>query len=398
MTRRQTPASPKRRLGSPPRRRPWIRCAVRGLSGAWLAALLLAGPVLGPDRASANGAGDLYVATRSGVAEVLVAGGEVLATIPLGDAPRALAFRPDGTTLYASTGGRAVVPIDIEALETTAPVALPGLVATLAHPSGASLVVALAADRRLALVDPAATTVRRLEVDLPGSPDLLAADRRHDLVLAAESGKSWLALLAGETKPVTRSLAGRVTAISVSPDGDLLVATRAPARIERLAPTDLGSEWSVDLPAAPDAVVALEDGVVVAGGRSLWLVDRAGARLWRSLDAPVVALAASDDGSVLYAATSSGVEALTADGARSVRIPVDVADGSSVLAPVPRRPSLGGVGGHGSSPTGGRVPATNTLAPAIASEPGLGPAIAVALVVLVLGLVIARRAVGPAGS
>jgi DNA-binding beta-propeller fold protein YncE len=361
------------------------------LAASLLAAVLLAGLASRPEQASANGVGDLYVATRSGVAEVLVGGGEVLATVALRDTPRALAFDPPGTTLYAATGGRALESVDIETLGTAAAVSLPGVAEALVHPSGNALVAAITGDRRLAVVDPAAGTTART-VELPGPADLLAADRRHPAVLAAESGKPWLALVAGTARPVTTTLAARVTAIAVSRAGELLVATRAPATVRRLAPTDLATEWSVDLPAAPDAVVALGDGIVAASGRTLWWVDRSGARTWRTLAAPATALAASDDGGVLYVATGSAVEAITADGTRSVRIAVDLAPGPGVLAPVPRPASLL-AGGGSAAPGSGRAPATSTTVPADRPKPDVGLGIGVALLVLIGSLAIARRAV-----
>lgn len=377
------------------------RSGIRARGGAPLlaatsfSALLLAG-ALGLERASANGVGDLYAATRAGVAEVLVAGGEVLATVPLRDIPRAIAFDPEGRVLYAATGGRNLEPIDIETLELTAAIPLPGVAGSLVHPNGPTLVVALAGDRRLALVDPGAGTTTR-SAELPGSTDLLAADRRHPFVLAAESGKPWLALLAGDAPPVSTSLDARVTAVAVSRTGDLVVATRAPATIRRLAPTDLAVAWSVDLPAAPDAVAALADGVVAAGGRTLWWIDRSGARPWRTVGQPVTALVGSDDGTVVYAATADGVEAMTVDGRRSVHVGLDLAPGSTVLAPVPRPASLAGSDGRRPVTESGRPPATSTVGPGRPTSADLGLGLGVTLVVLVLGVAVARHVARESG-
>lgn len=356
-----------------------------------LTVALLAGPGLGPEAATANGVGDLYVATRSGVAEVLVATGEVLATVPLRASPQFLAFDPSGRSLYAAVGNQ-IEPIDIESLETTAAIPLPGPAASLVHPEGAALSVALTGDRRLLLLDPT-TATRRWSGDLPGQPDLLAADRRHAGVLAAESGKRWLALVGDEARPVTTTLAGRVTAIAVSRAGDLFVATRAPATVQRLSGPDLTPEWSVSLPSAPDALAAMADVVVAAAGRTLWRIDRSGAREWRTLGAPVMALAGSDEGTVLYAATEAGLEAIAGEGGRAVKLALDIAPGPGSLAPVPRPASLAGSGGPSGSGETGRPPATSTVeeGPGPGREVGLG--LVAALVVLVLAIGAGRRIV-----
>lgn len=357
---------------------------------ASLAAVLLVGPGLAPDEARANGVGDLYAATTAGVAEVLVATGEVLATVHLEGASRALAFAPDGRTLYTAAGDRALQPIDIETLETRAPISLPGRVESVAHPKGLAVVTAIAGDRRLVFVDPSTgTTIRSIE--LPGPADLLAADRRQPMVLAAESGKAWLALVDGDGRRTTATLTGRVTAVAIGSGGDLVVATRAPAAVERRTAADLAAEWSVALPAAPDAVAVVAKGIVAAAGRSLWWVDRAGVREWRTLAAPVSALAASDDGTVLYAATAAGLEAIVVDGGRAVRISLDLASGPGVLAPVPRPASLAGAGGPAATDRSSRAPATSTLGPAEERPVDLGLAVVVSLVVLAIGFAVARR-------
>ena len=361
----------------------------------WLALALWAGSALAPERSRANGVGDLYVATPTGVAEVLVATGEVLARVPLRAAPRALAFDPGGAVLYATGGAETVEPIDIESLEATAALPLPGRATALAHPSGGALVVALAGDRRLAIVDPTRGTTTR-SAALPGPADLLAADRRREVVLAAESGKPWLALLDRDARLVSTTLDGRVTAIAVSVAGDLVVATRAPATVRRLAARDLDVAWSVSLPAAPDAVAVVTDGVVAAAGRSLFWVDGAGAKPWRTLASPVTALAASDDGGVLYAATEAGLDAITVDG-RAVHVAVDLVSGPGTLAPVPRPASLAGSGPGSSVGAGDRPPSTSTIGPAVRPEPAIGVGLAAALVVLFAAVAVARR-VGGAGS
>lgn len=357
---------------------------------ATLAVVLLAGPGLGPDEARANGVGDLYAATTAGVAEVLVATGEVLATVPLDSAPGAIAFAPDGRTLYTTAGDRALQPIDIETLETTAAIPLPGRAESVAHPKGSAVVTAIAGDRRLVFVDPSTGSTLR-STELPGPADLLAADRRQPMVLAAESGKAWLAVVDDGGRTTTATLTGRVTAIAIGRGGDLVVATRAPAAVERRAAADLAAEWSVPLPAAPDAVAVLAKGIVAAAGRSLWWVDRAGAREWRTLAAPVSALAPSDDGTVLYAATAVGLEAIAVDGGRAVRVPLELASGPGVLAPVPRPASLAGAGGPAATDRSGRAPATSTLAPDEERPLDLGLAAAVSLVVLAIGVAVSRR-------
>lgn len=353
------------------------------LAGGLIVALFTR-PGLGPEAATANGVGDLYVATRSGVAEVLVATAETLASVSLQAAPQAVAFDPAGATLYAAAGGR-IEPIVIESLETTAAIPLPDPAATIVHPKGADLYVALTAGRRLLLLDPA-TGARRWSGNLPGQPDLLAADRRHAGVLAAESGKRWLAFVGDEAQPVTTTLPGRVTAIAVSRAGDLLAATRAPVTVQRLTHPSLTPEWSVTLPSAPDALAAMADGVVAAAGRTLWRIDSSGAHEWRTLGAPVMALAVSDEGTVLYAATEAGLEAIAGEGQRAVKLALDLAPGPGSLAPVPRPASLAGSGGPSGSGETGRLPATSTAAPNPSPGPAVGFGLAVGFVVLVLAV------------
>ncbi len=387
-----TPGGTVRRRGCPPRR------AAAAFAGMALAVGLLSGLAgARPGPTLANGIGDLYAATTGGVAEILVASGEVLATVPLQPPPTALAFAPDGRTLFTVTGSRALQPIDIETLETAAAIPLPGAAVSVAHPNGERVVVALAGDRRLAIVDRSSGSVAR-SGELPGPPDLLAADRRHELVAVAENGKSWVGLLDGEAPPRTGTVEGRITAIAVSSDGAAYVATRVPASVSRISLRDLAVERVVSLPASPDAIAVVADGVVVASGRTLWWLDRTGPRQWRTTQAPVTALAASDDGQVLYAATQGAIEAFVARGDGSVRITLEVGLGPAVLAPVPRPASLTGVGGTGEPGTSpgeaGRAPATNTEGAATGAALDPLPIVLVVLVVLLVAGVGARRIVG----
>ncbi len=386
------PGGTLRRRGCPSRR------AAAAFGGMALAVGLLGGLAgVRPGPALANGVGDLYAATADGVGEILVASEEVLATVPLQPPPTALAFAPDGRTLFAVAGSRSLQPIDIEALSTIAAVPLPGAAVNVAHPKGERVVVALAGDRRLAIVDPSSGSVAR-SGELPGPPDLLAADRRHEQVAVAENGKSWFGLLDGESPPRTVTVEGRVTAIAVSSDGAAYVAIRAPASVRRISLRDLAVERVVTLPASPDAIAVLADGVVVASGRTLWWLDRTGPRQWRTTQAPVTSLAASDDGQVLYAATGGAIEAFVPRGNGSARITLEVGLGPAVLAPAPRPASLTGLGGSGvpgNTPgEAGRAPATNTERAATGAALDPLPIVLVVLVVLFVAGIGVRRIVG----
>jgi len=80
-----------------------------------VASLVALGPVARP--ALANGIGDLYVAAKGGVDEVHVLSQSIVNTVDLTPAPTALAFSPDGRSLYAADGGRFVTRIDIETID-----------------------------------------------------------------------------------------------------------------------------------------------------------------------------------------------------------------------------------------------------------------------------------------
>ena len=119
--------------------------------------------------------GDLYAAVPTGVLELYVASASVVNTVPLAPAPRLLAFSPDGHELYAVTGTRHVVRIDVESITTSDPIALPATATALAYPKGDELAIALPASRTIGLLAEGDTSVSQSSV-LPGAVDLVTAD------------------------------------------------------------------------------------------------------------------------------------------------------------------------------------------------------------------------------
>jgi hypothetical protein len=190
------------------------------------------------------------------------------------------------------------------------------------------------------------------------------------------------------------------------------VATAAPDRVVRIDLGTLKRTWSVDLEAAPTAVAAIPAGAVVATANDLSLATKKGAARFAEARLAVNALAASDEGTIVYAAEHDLIEAFDADGTLARTIRLDEESGLAALAPVPRASSIaGGAGGRGPSALGtgtGNVdgrggpkpkpPATDTAADVVASLPvndALLPAVGVAAIILVICriviLIAARR-------
>lgn len=354
-------------------------------------ALGLTGPVL------ANGVGDLYVASSSGVLELHVKTSTVVSTIKVLPGPQSLAFAPDGRTLYVGTGGDHVTPIAIETLDLGTPVAMPGPISALAFPAGQVLVGAMPTRRTLAfLTVPEGTATESAQ--LPGPGNLLAGDRHEARVAVAEAGKSWLEVVDPGTSTLKKTtVAGEIRALAIDRDhGDVLVATHNPDTLISVDLTSLASSWTVKLSGTPTAVAALSSTAVVSGGTNLWLVKDKVVSAFAKTRQPATALAASDEGAYMHAAEVGGVEVFDSKGALQRTLELKDDRSPVALAAVPAGSSLflgGGAvaNGPGTSTPGAlttaRPPATSTIvdtARDLASSPPVQGAATVAVSVLVL--------------
>ena len=327
---------------------------------AVLLTMTLSGAVL------ANGVGDLYVASSAGVLEVQVTGSKVVSTIPMVPAPQSLAFSPDGRTLFVSSTGSGVTPIDIETLRVQAVIEMPGPVSALAFPSGQVLVGTMPTRRTLAFAVVRGGAVTE-SAQLPGAGNLLAGDRRDARVAVAEAGKSWLEIVDPATATLKKTtVAGGIVALAIDRDrGGVLVATQDPNALTRIDLTSLLVTWTVNLPAAPDAVAALASTVVVGGGSSLWKVDGKTATKFASPKQSVLALEASDEGGFLHVAEATGIEVFDATGKLQRTLDLKDQRAPVAMAAVPSGSSLF----LGEGPTGTKTTAPGGTQPGSISTP-----------------------------
>ena len=352
----------------------------------------------------ANGIGDLYVAQAKGVDEVHVASHTVVNTVTLTPAPTALAFTPDGRTLYSTDGGRFVTRIDIESISVAKRVAIPSNASALAHPKGDLLAIAFDATKTVDFLDPTDDTLRATAV-LPGAVDLLAADRRDPRLVAAEYGASWIAVIDPSTRAIrTTTVSGDIVALAVDSDsGAVFVATSGPDAIVRISLGDLKPIWTAKLTAAPVALTASPGGAIVSQGKTLWKASAADVVKWGTAAANVGTLATSDDGSIVYAAADDAIEAFGSDGKVARTIPLGSNAAPSALAPIPRASSIagstGGNTGTGSGPAGPsakpalHAPATDTVVDAagrLLSSSAVISAAAIAAVIFAVAFLAGR--------
>ncbi len=345
-------------------------------AGIALAALLWP-LVLAAGVARANGIGDLYVGAGSRIVEVHLAGAAVVNTVDLPHGATSVAFSPDGRSLYAATGRSEVSVVDIGTISLAGAVTAAGPVVAVAHPAGDRLAVAIPDLQRVALLPSDGGTAT--DVALAGSPDLLAADRRAAIVLAASSSGGWVAVIdASLGTSRTVPIDGRVVGLVVDRDsGGAYIATRSPDAVVRL---DLGTRkvaWTVKLSATPTGIASVVDGAVVASGKRLFKASASGATAFETLPDTAVAVAGSDDGKVVVVALGDRVLAYAASGG-SVRSEVAMAAGehATAIAPVPKPIVLDGAGGSTASPrpaastraTQGRPAPRATHPPATATE------------------------------
>lgn len=359
---------------------------------------------MGTVDARANGIGDLYVATSGGVVEAHVATASIVNTIPISPEPTALAFAPDGRSLYVVSDGAHVIPIDIETLDPRDPIAMPGDVTALAFPSGQILVGAVPSHRTLVFVRPSGESVTET-AELPGAGNLLAGDRHDPRVVVAEAGKSWLDVVDPSTATIRNvAIDGEIQAVAIERDrGGALVATAKPDQIVRVDLTTLAFSWKTALPGTPAYVVALSNGAVAGAGKSIWKVDSSSAATWATAKSEILGLAVSDEGKALHVAEDEQVEIFGTDATLLKTLPL-AGKAISAMAPVPAGSSLftgKGHNGTGASqkpggsarPGSSFVPPTSTLSDVerVMSEPRTQSAAVVGAIVLVLCWLAIRR-------
>jgi DNA-binding beta-propeller fold protein YncE len=348
---------------------------------------------------AANGVGDLYVASSAGVLEVHVKTSTVVSTISILPAPQALAFAPDGRTLFVGSGGDHLSPIDIGTLEVGDAIAMPGPVSALAYPQGAILVGSMPTRRTLAFVHfPGASASESAE--LPGPGNLLAGDRHDPRVAVAEAGKGWLDIVDPATSTLkTATVTGEIRALAIDRgSGAVLVATTNPNALTRIDLTSLAVTWTAALSGVPTAVAPLTGSVIVSIGTGLWRISGNAAVKWATARQSVLALAGSDEGAILHVEEKNGVEVFSAAGTLQRTLELSADRAPVAMAAVPAGSSLATgttpgaaaaatpTGHTAASITSGKPPSTSTLMDSVSSIVSEGPvqgAVAVGLVILV---------------
>jgi DNA-binding beta-propeller fold protein YncE len=365
-------------------------------AAAWaIAAVVVLGPAARP--ALANGIGDLYVAAKGGVDEVHVLSQKIVNTVDLTPAPTALAFSPDGRSLYSADGGRFVTRIDIETISVAKRIAVPAAVGALADSRDDLVAIAYPARRTVGVLDPSDDMLTETAA-LPGAVDLLAADRHEARIVAAEHGASWLAVVDPATRSIkTLTVSGKVVGIAVDPAcGFAFAATMGTNQVLKIDLAKGSVTWKAPLTDAPVTLSAGRDGgAFVAAGKQILEVADGAASPWATAAGEVETLARSDDGGALYAASGDEVQAFTGSGALSKTIQLGADAAPAALAPVPRASSIAGDGagaGTGDGPGASgkpHAPSTDTiaeLAERIVGLPWLAGALGTAAMILVLAV------------
>ena len=296
----------------------------------------------------ANGVGDLYVADATGVEELYLKADRIEQSVTVNPGPSMLAFTPDGKTLYTGDGTARLTEIDIASISVSGSVTLPSSAVAIAHPRGSALFIAYKGQKSLGTLLDGDSLVGSGAL-LPGTPDILAADRHEARLVAAEAGKPWLSIiepLSAKVQPVgngTRGIGGNVVAVAIARDeGFAYVATTSPNRVARVRLDTGNVTWTAPLDGVPTALAAVNAAAVVAVGNAVLKVSGGRATPFTSAGSPVVGLAGSDEGKFAYVATVDAVTAIalanpTAKPASRVTL---TAGRPTFLAPVPRDSSL----------------------------------------------------------
>ena len=304
------------------------------------------------------------MASSSGVLEVHVKTSTVISTIPVAPSPQALAFSPDGRTLFASSANSKVTPVDIATLDVQTAITMPGNVTALAFPAGQILVGAMPLRRTLAFAIVRGGAVTE-SAQLPGSGNLLAGDRREARVAVAEAGKDWLAVVDPGTSTIHKAtIAGGIVALAIERDrGGVLVATQNPDALIRVDLTSMATTWTVPLTGTPVAVAATSTGAIAAGANTLWSVDGKTAKELATPRQSVLTLSVSDDGTVVHVAEATGIEVFNSAGKLQRTLELKDERAPIAMAAVPSGSSLYlGDGGAGNTPN-----PSATTAPALAT-------------------------------
>jgi DNA-binding beta-propeller fold protein YncE len=355
---------------------------LRVLASAAMAACLV---LSGGSGVLANGVGDLYVADPTGVQELYLKAARIEQSVPVTPGPSMLAFTPDGKTLYAGDGTASLTEIDIASISVAGSVTLPSAAVAIAHPRGTALFIAYKDQKSLGTLLDGDSKVGSGAL-LPGTPDILAADRHEARLVAAQAGKPWISIiepLSAKVQPVgngVTGIGGNVVAIAVARDeGFAYVATTSPNRVARIRLDTGAVTWNVPLDAAPSAIAAVSGAAVVAIDTRVLKVAAGKLSAFADAGGPVLGLAGNDEGKFAYIATTSAVTAIAlADPTAKPASKVALAKGRpAALAPVPRDSSLatsssGSQASAGASP-GGTGPAAARSRPPATDTVGGGP-------------------------
>jgi YVTN family beta-propeller protein len=219
-------------------------------------------------------------ATADSVSLVDLAAGKVLAEVPCGSRPAAVACSPDGRQAAVGNTGSGTITlllIDDEALKPAATVPVGPQPRGLAFAGGQTLYAAVAGADEVAAVDLASRKVARRWA-APREPCSLALspDGRHLAAAAARSGDVylWETRTGGLVWKRPIEDAFNLRGLAFTPDGRSLVCTHAVKRDFPVSRANIEQGWVIDsrltrLPLAADAVPPLEQVALDTRGRAV---------------------------------------------------------------------------------------------------------------------------------
>ena len=190
----------------------------------------------------------------------------------------------------------------------------------------------------------------------------------------------------------TATVAGEIRALSIDRgSGAVLVATTNPNTVVRIDLTSLAVKWTANLSGVPTAVAPMATSVIVGIGTGLWLISGQSAVHWATARQPVLALAASDEGSVLHVEEKNAIEVFGGTGTLQRTLELSADRTPVAMAAVPAGSSLSTGSANAvvaATPTGhlaaaigsSKPPSTSTIVDnvsAIASERPVQGAVAV---------------------